>query len=1368
MKYLQQCKNFIFIWLISSVGLMAQSPVANFSFSGNTRDAVSGSDAKVNGVSLTQDRFGNSGSALNFDGSQSSFSMPSSAELNTDNVTVSFWAKATSIPAQGEAYLISFGGWQERYKVSFPNHGKPVWTTNSTSGISDLDAGDGNTLVAGTWQHWVFVHDGAKDIIYLNGVEANVKSVSGNLNNTNARMGLGYNPIDGGNYYDGALDEVKIYDGALSGQQVADLYASEKTEVALPNGIVAEYKMDGNANDNSGNHNTGKATDVSAQTDRFGYGKSALSFNGTSSKVTVPNSNVLNSDYATIAFWVKPTALPVTGEAFLVSNGGWQSRMKISVPDHGKVVFTTNSTSGISDMDAGGGNEIAAGTWWHVVAVHDGVNDKIFINGLLANSKAITGTLNATTMPLGLGYDAIDNGGFFNGSLDEVKIYNYALSDTEIADLYNSENTFNGSNDDIAADYSLNGNGVDASQFENEAEGSATATTNRFGWANNAALFNGTDSLTAANSTQLNSDFATYSFWINMTALPVTGEDFILSNGGWQSRMKISVPGHGKVVFTTNSTSGISDMDAGGGNELVAGTWAHVVAVHDGTNDIIYINGAVANTKAVSGALNGTGMPLGIGWNPIDKANYLHGSLDDVLVYNRALSASEVADLYNAQKVAPVVIGPLVANYTFAGNANDVTEYHNDANVSGAQLSNDRFDKANKAYNFDGISASITAENSPQQNSDFTTISFWVNVHNLPASGEAFILSNGGWQERWKISLPGHGKPVFTTNNSSGISDMDSGGDNALEVGNWTHVVMTHDGTDDKIYFDGVEVASKAVAGTLNSTTRPLGIGWNPIDNGNYFDGDLDEIRIYNVALSAAEVAALYAEQSTPEVNADTEAPTSPLDLEASVLYTSIDLSWSPSTDNVAVTGYNVYVDGSKVATTEDLNYALNALTPLTEFELGVSAVDAAGNESSISTLKATSGEDETPDTTPPTAPGNLDGTVGANSVLLSWDASTDDRAVKGYVVSVDGTVFDTLAPAATSVLVDGLDPETLYSFEIYAFDNAGNNSEISELTISTSKEIDAGEPGLVAYYPFEGNANDVTPYANNGVIGGNPVFEAAGHANGGAQALKFDGVQDSVLAPNAVQLISDFATIGFWVRVDDVTPGLAEAYILDFGHWSQRWKISIPQHTRIVFTTNSKTTQIPNYIVDMDSKDGNELVKGFWWHVVMTHDGLENKIYINGELANTVSAPGKLNSTNLPLCMGSNPVEGGQYFTGALDELKLYNKALTAQEALDLYQIGTTGTEDINKDITAFVESVFPNPSSDKITVKHNFSNVKPMLIRIMDVQGRQVGAIRYGAGELPLNRFSINVKDYSAGSYYMNFVSEEQSLGSVKFQVK
>ncbi|MBL0109520.1 MAG: hypothetical protein IPP42_01080 [Saprospiraceae bacterium] len=61
-----------------------------------------------------------------------------------------------------------------------------------------------------------------------------------------------------------------------------------------------------------------------------------------------------------------------------------------------------------------------------------------------------------------------------------------------------------------------------------------------------------------------------------------------------------------------------------------------------------------------------------------------------------------------------------------------------------------------------------------------------------------------------------------------------------------------------------------------------------------------------------------------------------------------------------------------------------------------------------------------------------------------------------------------------------------------------------------------------------------------------------------------------------------------------------AESYIIDFGNYDQRLKISIPQHTKIVFTTNSKNAQFTNAISDMDSGDGNELVKGIWWYVTM------------------------------------------------------------------------------------------------------------------------------------------------------------------------
>ena len=1366
MKNFRHFYLFILLWLMTQLVVSAQSPVINLPFNGNAKEELSGLDARVNGISLVQDRFGFAARAAAFDGTQSELSIPAESDFNTDHVSVSLWVKVNSIPVQGEAYLFSYGGWQQRFKVSLPNHGKMVWTTNSDNGITDIDAGDGHEAVVGTWQHWVFVQDGTNDLIYLNGVLVNSKPAPGKLNASTAPFGLGYNPVDGGNYFNGVIDEVKVFDGALDATQVEHLYQLENTNPTTGETIVASYKLDGNAKDYSTFGNNGSTQEVTNETDRFGFGGSALGFNGVSSAVTAPNSSALNSPNTSISFWVKPNSLPVSGEAFIISNGGWQERLKISVPGHGKIVFTTNASSGISDMDAGDGHTLVPGIWTHVVAVHDGTNDKIYINGSLANTKAVSGSLNATGKPFGIGYDAIDNTNFFDGVIDQVEVYNYGMTDAQVADLYAEQNTFPGTASDIAANYSMNGNGADDSQYGNTAEGDASATTNRFGWANNAIHFDGAQSYTAPNSVALNSDYATYSFWVKMDELPVSGEYFLLSNGGWQQRVKISVPGHGKVVFTTNSTSGISDMDAGDGHALVPGEWSHVVAVHDGAEDIIYINGEKANSKAVSGTLKAASAPFGLGWNPIDNGNNMVGSLDDVIVFNRALSATEVTDLYNAQKNAPSSSDPLIANYTFTNNADDVTAYKNNASSNDAQLAKDRFKKANRAYSFDGTASSMIAANSAQQNSDYTTIAFWINVKNLPVNGEAFILSNGGWQERWKISLPSHGKPVFTTNGTGGISDMDSG-NSALTPGTWTHVAMTHDGAKDKIYINGQPVASKDVTGTLHSTTQPLGFGWNPIDGGNFLDGSLDEVRIYNRALTDQEVADLFASQSTETPEADTEAPSTPLNLVAAVDHTNIGLSWSPSTDNVGVTAYNVYQDGAIIATTSDVTHRLTGLTPQTKYILGVSAVDAAGNESGISTLEVTSGEDETPDTTPPTVPGNLSGVTGAHSVLLSWDPSVDDRGVKGYVVSVDGTVFDTLSGNITSVLVDGLDAETPYSFEVYSFDKAGNNSDVAELTLTTTKEVDTGEPGLVAYYPFEGNANDATPYANHGTIGGNATFEATSHPNGGGQNIKFDGDRDSVLVSNAVQLISDFATIAFWIRVDEVNPNDAEAYVLDFGHWDQRWKISLPKHTRIVFTTNSKTTQFPSLISDMDSKDGNEMVPGFWWHVIMTHDGTNNRIYVNGEMVNEVSAPGTLNATNRPFCMGSNPIEGGQYFHGALDEVKLYNKALTGEEAVKLYTSGTTGTKDLDRVAKAKVESVFPNPTTDRIWVRHQFDESKPLMIRIMDVQGRQVDCIRFGAGKLPHNVFSIGTSHLSAGSYYLNFVSEEHSLGSVKFQV-
>jgi hypothetical protein len=1355
--------HFLLLFFAGIIGLHAQTPVASYSFSGHAKDGSTyANHGSVNGASLVADRFGFANSALSFDGKQGGVTVSNAAHLQSASTTISFWVNVRTLPAQGEAYILSHGGWQERLKISLPAHGKPVFTTHAASCCNDMDSGGGNELKVNEWRHVVMTHDGTSDKMYMNGLLVNEKAYSGALNVTTHPFGIGYDPIDKANYFDGLLDDIMLFDEALTAAQIAGLYAAQSVAPVTPAGLVAAYHFDKFGKDDSEYGNTAKVTSATYTTDRFGYGNSAVLMDGVASEVTAANSANVNSDYTTVSLWLKVNNLPANGEVFILSNGGWQERLKISLPSHGKPVFTTNYSGGISDMDSGDGHDLKPGQWTHLVMVHDGAKNKIFLNGTLVAEKVVTGTLNSTTKPLGIGYNAIDGGNWFDGVIDDVEIYNFALTDQDIADLFAAQSPFPGIADELVAHYSLNGDGTDETQFGNDAslDEAATATTNRHGWASNALH----GAALADNSIALQSDYTTISFWVNPTSLPASGEVYLMSNGGWQERWKISLPSHGKPVFTTHATACCSDMDSGDGNALKVGEWTHVAMVHDGTNDQIFVNGVLANQKATSGALNKTKFPLGIGFDPIDNGGFFDGSIDDVLIFNKALSAIEIAALYDLQNVEPSGSSELVADYTFDNTRNDNSGYKNNA-YGNAKSTKDRFGKANRAVVFDGKSTFAEAANSPQLASDFTSISFWAKVNTLPASGEAYMLSHGGWQERWKISLPSHGKPVFTTHATSCCNDMDSGDGNDLKVGVWTHVVMTHDGTMDRIYMNGAQVNEKAYSGALNKTSHPFGIGYDPIDKGNYFDGALDEVQIYNRALTADEVLGLYVLQSIPPVEADDESPCAPLDLTASVNFANVELSWALATDNVEVTGYNVYQDGSLIGTVEDLTAYISNLTPLTTFVFGVSALDAAGNESLITTLSVTSGQDETPDTTPPTKPGDLKGNAGANSVLLSWNPSVDDRKLEGYVVLVDGVFFDSLAESAVSVFIGGLDTETAYTFEIYAFDLSGNNSEIAEITLSTTKPLDTGEAGLVAHYPFDGNANDATPYNNHGVIGGNPVFEASTHPLGaGGQNIKFDGDLDSVLVANAVHLISDYTTVSFWIRVDGQNTSVAEAYVMDFGHWDQRWKISLPQHLKIVWTTNGNNTQFPVFISDMDSGDGNEMVKGFWWFVTMVHDGEKNIVYVNGEAVNSKPVPTKLNSTSRPLCFGSNPIEGGQYFQGALDNVKIYNKALTPAEIAKLFNSGTTGIKDFALAEYGDVK-LSPNPVSNVLNISHTFNAKNDVKIRILDNMGRQMDGFAISVSDLRSGQISVDTQTLTSGLYFVNFIVDGQNIGSVKF---
>jgi fibronectin type 3 domain-containing protein len=194
----------------------------------------------------------------------------------------------------------------------------------------------------------------------------------------------------------------------------------------------------------------------------------------------------------------------------------------------------------------------------------------------------------------------------------------------------------------------------------------------------------------------------------------------------------------------------------------------------------------------------------------------------------------------------------------------------------------------------------------------------------------------------------------------------------------------------------------------------------------------------------------------------DTQPPTAPSGLTATVVGSQINLSWTASTDNVGVTGYRVercqgagctnFAQIAAPATTTYSDTGLGAGT----YSYRVRATDAAGNLSPYSNVA----NGAIPDTQPPTAPSGLTATAASVSQInLSWTASTDNVGVTGYMLErCQGTGCTTFAqiaaPASAAYLDTGLTANTSYSYRVKATDAAGNFSNYSNQTTATTPTI--------------------------------------------------------------------------------------------------------------------------------------------------------------------------------------------------------------------------------------------------------------------------------------------------------------------------
>lgn len=191
------------------------------------------------------------------------------------------------------------------------------------------------------------------------------------------------------------------------------------------------------------------------------------------------------------------------------------------------------------------------------------------------------------------------------------------------------------------------------------------------------------------------------------------------------------------------------------------------------------------------------------------------------------------------------------------------------------------------------------------------------------------------------------------------------------------------------------------------------------------------------------------------EVVVDTTPPNQVTNVTLSTaLSTGLEITWDETSDNVGgsgVTNYKIYVDGVLNKTVGVVtNARISGLSPSTSYDIQVRAVDANGNEGTLSTIVAMSTVATPTDVTPPSIPTNLRSTlIGSTAVTIEWDASTDDTAVNDYRVFVGGVFNQTVS--GTSATIGSLSANTEYSFTVSARDAVPNESAQSAPLLVTT-----------------------------------------------------------------------------------------------------------------------------------------------------------------------------------------------------------------------------------------------------------------------------------------------------------------------------
>lgn len=742
--------------------------------------------------------------------------------------------------------------------------------------------------------------------------------------------------------------------------------------------------------------------------------------------------------------------------------------------------------------------------------------------------------------------------------------------------------------------------------------------------------------------------------------------------------------------------------------------------------------------------------------NVLDKALTPNKMVTSSTIFWHHNLSSDVIASYKLDELSIVGVDTLVLDGTV--NANNGT-VKNGPIISEGYLGN--------ALQFDGVDDYVQFQPSASfdVSSGLVSVSVWTKLNYLPADlpasfGPIFdsetdnyvIYEDRGNNElRFKAATTGGAA-------RPGIKAAD------LKTGEWINVVGVYDGTNAKIYMNGVLKGTLPLTGTVNKgQTATLGKSGT-----SYFSGKIDNVQVFNKALSYQEVINLYEKTKAMGVSPNP----SDVKLEPpTVTETNVSLSWSPAvTYESTLMGYEIYRDTAPDATTliATVNASQTQYTDETNIENGKFYYRVkAKNSVALKSL-------------------NYSNEVSANT-------STDSKAP--YIAFLTAREKDTKVVAEFNEPVDKTSAENVANYTIDNSTQAVVDAKVAldgKTVILTTTPLTAGTHllgiasikdkaatpnvtivGSAYNFTFAPLSSDIIAYYSMDDTRVDTLFDASGNSNNGifmsttsvapgfsGNSLMFNGTDDYVQFAQSptFDIPGGFVSVSVWTKLEYLPTEMLlgtgplfdshdDQYVMyeDRGNKELRFKVTS--------TTGAARPGIPQA----------DLISGQWINVVGVFDGTNAMIYLNGVKKGTLPLSGTVKPGQVAM-LGKSAISGTiSYFRGSIDNVAIYNKALSQAEVEDIYTthkiaaknlVSVEGQENILP-VEFDISQNYPNPFNPETRLSYQLPVSGKISLKVFDILGREVATLVDEVKEAGTYQVSFNGKSFASGAYFYRFQS-------------